>query len=387
MNSWRNAMRSSYTILIVSRRLNLDQSAPKCSFSLAKSLLRLGLKVHVLTSFAEPLLVDSLRVLGGIIHHVDPRLSSRMSAPIFLSLYIKYIKRKHGIDVVIGNGYTIGDNITWIHFPRYGWIEALRTIGESIPRSLRLEALAEKILFSTSKYLLAVSNLVKNILLKYYGVDEEHIIVNYNGVDTNYYYPLPPDARDELRRKMGYDRGILILYNGGVSRRKGFDILLRELSRVNYKKEMKAIVVGVGLHEFEYAKSVIRKYGLENVVILKGWLEPHDLRMWYQVSDLFILPSIFDPFSLASLEAMACSSVPIVSRFAGVAEIIKNGVNGFVIDPLRVGEIASMLDDIASNSGKLSTIRERAVETAKELSWDNVARSFIVKLRERGLIQ
>ncbi|PLJ78175.1 MAG: hypothetical protein B7L53_01640 [Thermofilum sp. NZ13] len=386
MNSRCSAMGSFYSILIVSRRLNLDQSAPKCSFGLAKSLLRLGLKVHVLTSFAEPSLVDSLRVLGGIIHHVNPRLSSRMSAPILLSLYVKYIKRKYGIDVVIGNGYTICDDITWIHFPRYGWIEALMNLGESIPRSLRVEALAEKILFSTSRYLLAVSNLVKNILLKYYDIDEERIIENYNGVDTDYYYPLPSDVRDGLRRKMGYDGSILILYNGGISRRKGFDILLRELSEAKYKKEMKVIVAGLGLHNFEHAKSVIRKYGLEDVAILKGWLETQDLRMLYQISDFFTLPSIFDPFSLATLEAMACGSIPIVSRYAGTAEIVKNGVNGFVIDPLHEGEIASMLDGIASSLGRLSTIRERAIETAKEFSWDNVARDLIVKLRKKGLI-
>jgi len=388
MNYQRNTtgIFNAHTILIVSRRLNLEQSTPKCSFSLAKSLLKLGFKVHILTSLAEPSLVDSLRVLGGVIHYADTRLSSKILAPIFLSLYAKYIKRKYKVDIVIGNGYTIGDDITWVHFPRYGWIEALKTIRESIPRSLKLEALTEKILFSSSKYLLAVSNLVKNILLKHYGIDEERIIVNYNGVDIDYYYPLPPDVRDELRRKMGYDGSILILYNGGVCRRKGFDILLRELNRVNFKKEIKVIISGVGLHEFEYAKSIIRKYGLENIVVLKGWLEPHDLRMQYQVSDLFILPSIFDPFSLASLEAMACGSVPIVSRFAGVAEIIKNGTNGFIINPLGVGEVASLLDDIVSNSGKLSTIRERAVNTAKKLSWDNVAKSFIVKLKERELI-
>lgn len=375
-----------HTILIVSRRLNLDQSTPKCSFGLAKSLLKLGFEVYILTSSVEPWIADSLRTLGGIIYHVDPRFSSKILAPIFLSLYAKYIKQKHKISIIIGNGYTLGDDITWVHYPRYGWIEALSNLGESIPISFRLEAFAEKILFSTSKYLLAVSNLVKDVLLRYYDIDEKRIIVNYNGVDIDYYYPLPPDMKDELKKKMGYDGSILILYNGGTSKRKGFDIVLRELKEMKYKKDIKVVITGVGLRDFEYAKDMVSRYGLEDIVLLKGWLESHELRMWYQISDIFLLPSIFDPFSLATLEAMASGSIPIVSKFAGVAEIIRNGVNGFVVNPLRTGEIAKVLETLVLSPEKLSITRERAIETAKEFSWDNMAKALVAKLKERDVI-
>ena len=109
-----------------------------------------------------------------------------------------------------------------------------------------------------------------------------------------------------------------------------------------------------------------------------GFLNPEDLRLYYQTVDAIILPSLYDAFSLVTLEAMACGAIPVVSKYAGVAELISNGFNGFIIDPLIKGSLSETMEQILNMSqSKMQTMRNNAIYTAKKYSWMNTARYFL----------
>jgi glycosyltransferase involved in cell wall biosynthesis len=106
-----------------------------------------------------------------------------------------------------------------------------------------------------------------------------------------------------------------------------------------------------------------------------GKIPEKDLIKYYQISDLLLLPSYYDPFSLVVLEAMSCGAVPIVTSSVGASEIIDQGRNGFIVnDGKDLAEKISML-----MKSDLENLRKEAIITANKYSWLNIAK-FLIKI-------
>jgi len=347
------------------------------------ALAEIDCEVHVLTSYVNSKELEMLKTRGVATHIVKPFYASKYVAPIFYTFIAKRLKQKYGINIVLGNGYTLHDDITWIHFPRLAWIRRARELHLEVPYRFRAETWFESHVFKSSKLLLAPSKLVVNDLTNLYGVKQEKIVQVYHGVDTDYYTPVPQDQREEYKRKIGKDRlGIedkFVLLFVGEPRRKGLHILLDELRRINNLEDV--ILLIAGLRPCQELFSCINKLDLPCNVKVLGFLGTEDLKLRYQITDVFILPSLYDPFSIATLEAMACGAIPIVSRYAGVSELISNGFNGFIIDPLTKGSLSEVIQRILNMSqSKLRTMRSNAIHTAKKYSWTNVAKCLVNSL-------
>jgi glycosyltransferase involved in cell wall biosynthesis len=93
------------------------------------------------------------------------------------------------------------------------------------------------------------------------------------------------------------------------------------------------------------------------------------------------LPSYYDSFPLASLEAMACGAIPIVTPTVGTADIIVNEVNGFIIrDEVELAKILKSMDE-----HQLMKLRMNAIATARMYSWDNIAKKLVDLIATQGL--
>jgi len=369
-------MKYPTSILMISRRLDLEHAAPKCNINLALELSKYGCEVHILTSFVNANVMEALlknNVKLHIVHHISKYIDS-----LFYTYIARRIKNKFDINIVVGNGYTIGDDITWIHLPRYAYVDISHKLGYSIPPKLRIEAEVERIILKTSKYLLAPSNLTKKTLTNLYGYSEEKIIIVPHGVDIKYYKPLTEEERGILKSKLDLDDKLILLFVGNSSPYKGLHILLKEISFINHRNEILLFVAGVYDHE---VRGLLRKLDLEKIVQPLGLLNAEKLKVYYQLADLFVLPSLYETFSMSTLEAMACGAVPVVSLYAGVSEIIKTDVNGYIIDPLQRGNIASVIEKlIAYPYTKIQSLRRAANATAFRYSWANVAKMFLCKV-------
>lgn len=358
-------------ILLLSRNLNTYISAPKCNYNLALSLAKLGVEVHILSSNIDDTLATNLKKAGIKIHKAPQIFAKReLSLPTYT---LKY----RNIHPRLGNGYTLFDDITWLHFLRRAMI---KTMGSLLTKTqisnLLRESIFEEMILKSSRCIWAVSNMMAKLLQTLYSYPKRKIFVIYNGVDVNYYSLMPNKKRDELREEIGISDKLVILFVGADPIRKGFLPLIKAVNNSPYKRHI--IVFAIGFKP-DSLLSYLKRYDLDNVNFL-GKVSSDKLRRYYQISDVFALPSYFDPFPLAALEAMACGSVPIVSKYTGVAEVLNHGVNGYIIDPLHDGSIASVLDDIVTNSAKLSLIRQEVIKTAKNLSWDNVAKLLMEKM-------
>jgi len=107
---------------------------------------------------------------------------------------------------------------------------------------------------------------------------------------------------------------------------------------------------------------------------------PHSSNLWeyYAASDIFVFPTIYEPFGLVIVEAMASGLPVITSRVAGAAALIIDGVNGLLLRASSdVNGLAAKIELLLSNAELRKTMGERARETAEKFSWDQVAQKTL----------
>jgi UDP-glucose:(heptosyl)LPS alpha-1,3-glucosyltransferase len=192
----------------------------------------------------------------------------------------------------------------------------------------------EKRLFASPKLKMVVANsqMVKDDIIRHYGLPEKKICVIYNGISGA--LALEGAEFDKARRhvrnalKTGDDE-TLILFVGSGFERKGLLYLIRAIAILcSGGKAVKLLVVGKG--NIRRYINEARRLGIAERVIFNG--PTTDVRQFYAGADIFCLPSIYEPFSNACLEAFAHGLAVITTSANGASEIINAGVDGAVVD-------------------------------------------------------
>jgi UDP-glucose:(heptosyl)LPS alpha-1,3-glucosyltransferase len=189
----------------------------------------------------------------------------------------------------------------------------------------------EKKIFDTTPLIVVNSIMVKEQIRKYYGTPEDKITVAYNGVDLNKYSPGNRSAwRTGMRDTLGIGRmDKVILFVGSGFSRKGLETLIQSLPEVKKAlqgERLVTLVIGKG-DSAEYRQAA-KRFSVEDNVLFLGPQE--GIERFYAAADVFVLPTFYDPFSNACLEAMASGLPVITTRNNGAAEIIEEGAEGFV---------------------------------------------------------
>jgi len=238
------------------------------------------------------------------------------------------------------------------------------------PLHLSLLAL-EKRLFSDTALIVANSRMVKDQIIHHYAVPEERITIIYNGVDLTRF---TPENRGMWREKVRQDlsvsgRGKLLLFVGSGFKRKGVKTLISAMALMK-EEDIKTLVIG-GDEVKSYERWAVQCGVGERIVFLGPQKE---IEQFYAAADLFVLPTLYDPFSNATLEAMASGLPVITTRNNGVAELIENGREGFALpDPLDVRELA---DTIRHSLPRLPAMAEQAREKAEHYPIERAAQEF-----------
>jgi UDP-glucose:(heptosyl)LPS alpha-1,3-glucosyltransferase len=184
----------------------------------------------------------------------------------------------------------------------------------------------ERMIFKGRRFqkIIAISELVKRNIIEHYHIDERDIEVIYNGVDLERFNPENRKKyRDEIRRKHSIDgNDFVVLFVGSGFERKGVEYLLKASELVS--EPVTVLVVGKGSEE------KMRRYIKKQRVIFCG--PQREIHKYYAASDIFVFPTIYEPFGNVHLEALASGLPVITTRLSGASEIIREGIHGFVID-------------------------------------------------------
>ncbi len=218
-------------------------------------------------------------------------------------------------------------------------------------------------------FVLTNSRLARDGILKYYSYPAERIVVAHNGVDAERFRPAEGVAdREALRQGLGIGPAeVLVLFMGRGFARKGLESLLAAMARASARGGgFRLVVAGSGASEGWQRKA--GRLGLAAGVQFVGVVP--DPEVYYRAADVFALPTHFDPFANATLEAMASGLPVVTTRLNGVSEIIRPGQDGILIEgPEDVQGLADALLELR-NHDRRRELGVRARETALRYPWD-----------------
>jgi len=220
---------------------------------------------------------------------------------------------------------------------------------------------AERGLFESPRLRAVICNsrMVKEEIRRHFGVDEDKLHVIYSGVDTAAFHPgLRTQHRQAVRERHGIPTDALVfLHVGSGFERKGIARLLAALARL--PGAARALIVGKDKHLERYQR-LADHLGLAGRAYFTGGLT--DVKPCYGAADVFCLPTLYDPFPNAALEAMASGLPVVTSTQCGAAELIEPGRNGYVCDALDVTALADAMRRAAERSSEMGVAARRTVE-------------------------
>src|SRR5271155_1809116 len=207
-----------------------------------------------------------------------------------------------------------------------------------------------------------------------------------NGVDLDQMNPARRESlREKARRNLQLLEGTLaILLIGNDWKKKGLRCLIEAVGRLS-NPELRILVVGHD-ESFSYDE-ILRRNGLENRMTILPIVP--QVESYYAAADMYAGPSLEDSFAIPPLEAMACGLPVIVSRQAGVSELVTHGVDGFVLeDPTDSRQLAELIQRIYTSADLRQKLGVRAEATARHYTWqrnaEEMGKVFAGFLREKG---
>lgn len=193
--------------------------------------------------------------------------------------------------------------------------------------------------------IVAISDMVKRDLIRWYGIPEEKIAVVYNGVDLDRFHPRNRRYREEIRERHGIGRERVILFVSNNFRMKGLRFLMMALARMKRDgtSPVKLLILGRD-REAPYVR-LAKRFGLSGEVIFAGSTDEPE--KYYGAADLLVHPTFYDACSLTVLEAMASGLPVITTVYNGAGGALTTGQEGAVLpDPGDVRVLAEKVSEI-----------------------------------------
>jgi glycogen synthase len=353
---------------------------------LAENLLAFGVEVHVLTRGHEES-PDEEEVNGVTVHRVrEPK------RPRELGEFVTWVEHMNAD--MLAAGVELGDRWDFDVVHGHDWLVAVA--GDHLARRFRCPLAVtihateygrhqgwvdkhpqshihgvEHWMANRADRVITCSAYMREHVADIYGLDEQRITVIPNGIDPSELVPVAD--LDELRGQFAAPGERLVLLVGRLVYEKGFQLALEALpGLIERVGNVRFIVAGSGTHEQEL-RAQATELGLDRHGTFLGWIGDDVLHSLYRISDLCVVPSIYEPFGLVALEAMASGCPCLVADTGGLREVVPNddvGLRFVSRDPESLGRMAERLLTDAP-------LRERLIAEATEhvltFDWADVA--------------
>ncbi len=221
-----------------------------------------------------------------------------------------------------------------------------------------------------------------------YKADVEKITVIPPGVDITRFYPIP---QDEAKEFIGIPRcQRMVLFVGRIEPLKGLDILLEAVAILKKNGDWSRnpfclIVIGGaaddelnGQSDEQTRLNELREnYGLRDLVVFLGNKSQDTLPYYYSAAEIVVMPSQYESFGMAALEAMACGTPVVASNVGGLAYIVQDGKTGFAVPVDEPDTLALRINQILSNPSLRASMSEQAASFAKNYRWETITKQII----------
>ncbi|MBR2600972.1 glycosyltransferase family 4 protein, partial [Candidatus Saccharibacteria bacterium] len=220
--------------------------------------------------------------------------------------------------------------------------------------------------------IIAVSQATKDLIVKKYEIPADKIDVVYNSLDEDFLKSAYTYDNDDYRyleamKQLGYT---VVSTVGRFTIQKGLSNLMKAAARAISKNPKLLFVFAGDGEQREELVEMSAKYGISKNVIFTGFVRGKQLRDIYQVSDIFVMSSISEPFGLTALEAAHHGDVLILTKQSGVAEVIRSSME---YDFWDVEKLADEIIAISKSPALRNTLKEGVAREYNKFSWSDVA--------------
>ena len=358
---------------------------------LSEELVRQGVEVHVLTRGGHDHAAEETRA-GVHLHRVCEPPFPKNDLDRFvgwvedMNVHMRVagldLGERFGFDIVHGHDWLVAKAahrlaarfrvpyLTTIHATEYGrhqgWVD-------KHPQSYIHGV--ERWMARTADGVITCSHYMRGHVADVYEIDEARVEVIPNGID-----PLdlqPVDDLATLRARFAAPEERLVLLVGRLVYEKGFQLALDALPGIIERVgNVRFLVAGSGTHEAELKRQA-RDLGLDEHGTFMGWIGDDVLHSLYRIADLTVVPSIYEPFGLVALEAMASGCPCIVADTGGLREVVPNHDVGLRFRSRDPASLAQMVERVLTDDALRDRLVTEASEHVLRFDWADVARQTI----------
>ena len=301
-------------------------------YNLATSLAQMGHQVHVFGQHRQTSAIENLHL-----HLLPQRRCPWHSKPLALLQAVNNCLNRQEFDVSYAitpcypvDAYRAGDGVQR-HWLRLKYPHPLARIAAAqMPSRRQLAAIERQIYASPEncREIIVNSQLVKQHIQQYHQVAGERIHVVYNGVDQSLFHPRERQHREQwLQQHHIPPERLVILFVANNWQRKGLATLLLGAAQAMQRRQAVVVVIGRGkIHRW---RKRLQQLAINSAVFFIP--ATAEIVSWYCGADVLVLPTRYDPFANVCLEAMACGLPVITTAANGASELIRPGVNGYIL--------------------------------------------------------
>jgi glycosyltransferase involved in cell wall biosynthesis len=204
-----------------------------------------------------------------------------------------------------------------------------------------------------------------------------------NGVDTQRFVPASAKSESASVPSKTRDAGMLRLTLGAsrITDRKGIKYLIEAMDALKTDIPFVLTVIGEGNAKARLER-MVKDRGLTSRIDFAGRVPREETLAYYREADIFVLPSLNEGMSNAMLEALACGLPVITTRTGGAAELVREGVNGFLVKQGDADDLARALRTLAQDAALRKRMGAKSRLVAESMSWASVATRSVRMYRE-----
>jgi len=228
----------------------------------------------------------------------------------------------------------------------------------------------EKKTMNEADGIIAVSNFTKEKIVQHYGIIPSKITVVHNGIDEADYHVLPPQL-EEIKRD---GKQKIVLFAGRITIQKGPEYFVQAAKKVlEYYPNVLFVVSGSGDMQQQMMIEAA-SLGVGDKVIFTGWLRGDDLNSLYQAADLYVMPSVSEPFGIIPLESIVNGTPVIISKQTGVSEVLSHALK---VDFWDTDEMANKILGVLQNESLGETLLNESQKEIKKITWKSAAKKVL----------
>ena len=206
-----------------------------------------------------------------------------------------------------------------------------------------------------------------------FGLPKDKLVMVPNGVDAEAYAKIGNDDLGRFRGKFALPEEKIVLFVGRLVHEKGVHVLVNAVPKVLEKVNAKFIIVGNGYMK-EQLSNIVKNMGFAHKVMFTGFVDDETLKKLQKCADVSVVPSLFEPFGIVAIEAMAAKSPVVVSDTGGLSEIVEHNVTGVKVYADNPESLAWGITKVLTDDSYANWLRNNAYKRIQEkYNWNKIA--------------